>query len=118
MGPALALLKQLGSSPQASAAMTRFLQMLGRGGTAQKALTAGPYRNVPDTLMGYAKQGMQRGYGEQGYQFELPVRVQIPGMEAWEDAVRGLNFPHAMERALRDCPGASIEPLINNLTGK
>ena len=118
MGPALALLQRLGSSPQASAAMTRLYQLLGRVGSAQKALTAGPYAKVPDTLMGFAKQGIQRGFGEQRYPFELPVRVQLPGMESWEDAVSGLNFTHAMERALRNWPGASIEPLINNLLGK
>jgi len=74
-------------------------------------LTRGPYANVPEQLMGFAKSGRyQKGFHEQNYPYELPIEVQIPGMEPFDDAQKGMNFLHAMARALRNWEGAGIIP--------
>ena len=75
-----------------------------------KALGRGAYSKLPDTMMGFSEKN-PKGFADQAYRFELPVQVQIPGQEPFEDTVKGLNFSHAMARALRNWPGASIVPL-------
>ena len=83
------------------------------GGGVRKAIGPGSYAKLPDTMMGFTKNPgpFAASFYEQKYPFELPVQVQIKGIDPWEDAVKGLNFQHALARALRNWPGASIVPL-------
>lgn len=68
------------------------------------------YENAPDGLMGFASDpSRQRGYGEQGYRFNQPVKVTLPGGETFTDEIMGLNAPHALERARRNWPGSTVE---------
>ena len=96
-------------------AVTSLTGVVGARGTPfkslrTKAIGPGAYAKLPDTLMGLSERN-PKGFADQMYRFELPVQVQIPGQEPFEDAVKGLNFQHAMARALRNWPGASIVPL-------
>jgi hypothetical protein len=75
------------------------------------SLGTGAYSKLSDALMGFGKYE-SKPFLEQAYKYELPVQVQIPGIEPFFDAVKGLNFTHAMARALRNWPGASIIPMI------
>ena len=72
-----------------------------------------PYSKAPDSLMGFRKNGQNKGYDETNYKHEQKVRVHFDdGGGAHEDAIKGLNKSHAMERARRNWPDASkIEPL-------
>jgi hypothetical protein len=69
-----------------------------------------PYGNAPDNLMGFRKEGPQRGYDETKYRREQPVKVTFPDGPIFFDAIKGSNKPHAMERARRNWEGAKIEP--------
>lgn len=71
-----------------------------------------PYENVPDELMGFAKDGSrQKGYEEQNYKFEQPVLVSIEGQKPFQDQIKGLNREHALERARRNWEGADIQAI-------
>ena len=62
--------------------------------------------------MGFRKSGQNKGYHETNYKHEQKVRVHFEDTgDKFEDAIKGLNKPHAMERARRNWPGAKIEPL-------
>jgi len=83
-----------------------------------KAIGPGAYSGLSDPMMGFNKierLGNQKGYAEQNYQYNLPVQVQMKGIDPWQDEIKGLNFQHAMARALRNWPGASVVPLQSNL---
>lgn len=70
------------------------------------------YENTPDNLMGFSNDpGKQKGYSEQGYSYNQPVRVTFSDGTSIIDEVKGLNKPHALERASRNWEGATIEPL-------
>jgi hypothetical protein len=94
-----------------------FEDAVGGGGSAGGAMRAAPdyakapYSNAPDSLMGFRKQGPQKGYDETNYKYELPVRVTYPDKDVFEDGIKGLNKAHALERARRNWPGATVEPL-------
>lgn len=76
------------------------------GGANELRAGVRPYQNVPDNLMGYRRNGPQKGYGEQNYSHSQPVQVTFPGGETFIDAVTGMNADHALERAYRNWPGA------------
>jgi inorganic pyrophosphatase-like protein/conjugative element/phage-associated large polyvalent protein len=68
-----------------------------------------PYASVPDSLMGFRKEGPQKGFDETKYPHVQDVRVTFPGREPFEDAIKGMNKEHALERARRNWKGAEIE---------
>lgn len=68
-----------------------------------------PYANVPDSLMGFRRNGPNRGFDEQGYPFVQAVRVTFSDGRSFTDEIKGMNRDHAMERARRNWEGATIE---------
>lgn len=69
------------------------------------------YKNVPDSLMGFKKDGQNKGYDETKYPYSQDVRVKI-GDETFEDSIKGMNKAHALERAHRNWPNADeITPI-------
>lgn len=95
--------------------------LLGLGGSpagaslamaAAPALRARPYSAASDALMGFRRSGPQKGFAETNYPHELRVRVDLGDGQIFDDAIKGLNGPHALERALRNWPDAvSIKPI-------
>jgi hypothetical protein len=71
-------------------------------GTDLRKVTTG-YERVSDALLGFTKDlGRQKGYEEQNYKYTLPVEISTDGGKTWyEDAVKGLNYGHAVEKAKR-----------------
>lgn len=71
-----------------------------------------PYQNVPDSLMGFSRNGPGKSYEEQKYKHVQPVRVHWEDGMSHEDSIKGLNKHHAVERAYRNWAGAShVEPI-------
>lgn len=68
-----------------------------------------PYENVPDSLMGFRKDGTAQPYAESNYKHSQPVKVTFEGDAPFFDEVKGLNQAHALERARRNWEGATIE---------
>ena len=76
----------------------------------QKAIDT--YKNTPDSLMGFnSGKGPNKAFEEQNYKFEQPVHVSWPDGQVHTDAVKGLNRTHALARAARNWPDATITPL-------
>ena len=72
-----------------------------------------PYANVPDSLMGYRKQGPQKGFDETKYPHIQDVEVTFPKQgifpqQTFVDQIKGMNADHAVERAYRNWSGAHI----------
>lgn len=88
----------------------RFPKELGKVPSPSVVPTKRPYQTAPDELMGFRKMGEQKGYFETAYRHEQKVRVKFPGEKAFSDQIKGLNKPHALERARRNWPGAKITP--------
>ena len=70
-----------------------------------------PYTNVPDSLMGYRRNGPQKGFEESNYPHVQNVQVTLPKtsslpQETFVDQIRGMNPDHAIERAYRNWPNA------------
>lgn len=68
-----------------------------------------PYENTPDSLMGFRRDGQNKSFDQQNYPIEQDVKVQLPGDEPFVDTIKGMNQPHALERARRNWPDAQIE---------
>ena len=64
----------------------------------------------PKPFMNLGKQPV-KGFAEEAFKYELPVRVSLPSGEVFEDVVKGLNRGHAMARARSNWEGAGIEAL-------
>lgn len=78
---------------------------------AAKPQSERPYKNVPDALMGFGKDGpYQKGFHDTKYPHTQPVRVTWEDGTTMVDAIKGMNEKHAIERAHRNWPGAKIEP--------
>jgi hypothetical protein len=69
------------------------------------------YEGAPDSLMGFKKSGPQTAYEDSKYKKEITVRVTFDNGNSMIDGMKGLNTPHAMERARRNWDGAEIELL-------
>lgn len=72
------------------------------------------YEKVPDSLMGFRRDGQlsKRGYEGEKFKHIQAVRVIWPDGDSIEEALKGLNKAHALERARRNWPTASeIIPL-------
>lgn len=61
-----------------------------------------PYQNVPDSLMGFRKNGPQRGFEDTNYPHTQDVQVVFPDREVMSDQIKGMNPDHALERAYRN----------------
>jgi hypothetical protein len=84
----------------------------GSGGGVKAGEAARPYQNVPDSLMGYRRSGQQKGFDDTNYKHTQPVRVTFPDTgDTFDDAIKGMNKTHALERAYRNWPGAIIQPI-------
>lgn len=89
------------------------VSMLSRNGETRFNASR-PYQNAPDSLMGFKGDGKeQTPYEEQKYRYEQPVRVTLEDGQVFEDAIKGLNRAHAIERAYRNWPTATnVEPIV------
>jgi N12 class adenine-specific DNA methylase len=68
------------------------------------------YEGVPDNLMGFGKQ--PKGFTETKYPYELEVYYSYDKGVTWhDDAIKGMNPLHALERARRNWPDAQIRTL-------
>lgn len=66
------------------------------------------YGGAPDSLMGFRKKGRpSKGYEEGNYKTKITVVVG-EGSDSFVDGIRGLNVPHAMERARRNWEGENV----------
>jgi hypothetical protein len=65
-----------------------------------------PYRNVPDSLMGYRRHGQQRGFEDSNYPHTQNVEITLDNGDKFTDAIKGMNRRHAIERAYRNWVGA------------
>jgi len=71
-----------------------------------------PYENAPDNLMGFPKDKPTKSFWDQKYSHVQFVRVKWADGQEIVDAVKGVNGPHAMERARRNWKDAAeIVPL-------
>ena len=75
-----------------------------------------PYANTRDSLMGFSRRreerGDIRGYDQERYSYDLEVQIDFGNGDVMIDRVKGLNAPHALERAYRNWGSAvSITPL-------
>ena len=68
------------------------------------------YANVSDSLMGYTGDTKApTGYSESNYSKEITVVVKFAdGTKDLVDGMKGLNVPHAMERAKRNWPAGEV----------
>jgi len=72
------------------------------------------YEKVPDSLMGFRRDGQpnMKGFDGEKYRHIQAVRITWPDGVTMEDVLKGLNKAHALERARRNWPTASeIIPL-------
>jgi hypothetical protein len=60
------------------------------------------YKNTPDSLMGYKKNGPQKSSGETNYRHYEFLKLTTDKGDVFYDAVPGLNKSHALERAIRN----------------
>lgn len=78
------------------------------------------YEKVPDSLMGFRRDGQpnMKGFAGEKYRHIQAVRITWPDGVSMEDVLKGLNKVHALERARRNWPTASeIIPLeIDEIT--
>lgn len=98
--------------------MATFAGVGGLGGTGSGGVALGagpslrPYKNVPDNLMGFRKNGQQKSFDETNYAHEQPVKITFPDTgDTFVDSIKGLNKHHALERAYRNWEGAEVQPL-------
>ena len=70
-----------------------------------------PYQTAPDSLMGFRRNGPQAAFEEGNYQHIQPVEVTLNGGDKFVDAIKGLNQPHAIERAYRNWDASNIRPI-------
>jgi hypothetical protein len=93
------------------------LEMVAKQGPALPSKLPSSFGRVPDELMGFPKPGTGRSgksFREDRYPGELDVRLSMPrmfgkGTETWDDAIAGLNYEQALERARRNWPDADIK---------
>ena len=66
--------------------------------------------SAPKPFMKLGKQPV-KGFSEEMFKYELPVRVTLPTGETFDDVVKGLNRGHAFARARSNWEGLPIELL-------
>jgi hypothetical protein len=67
-----------------------------------------PYKEVPDTLMGFKKTGPNKGFEDTKYKHTEYVKVTFPNGRTIYDAIKGMSSEHALERARRNWPNTEI----------
>lgn len=74
------------------------------------------YENTPNSLMGFKRDGYtNKPFNQQNYKYIQAFRIIWANGDEIEDAVKGLNKQHAIERARRNWPDAEkIIPLDLN----
>ena len=97
---------------QISSALLTARQVRADGGAAR------PYAKVPDSLLGFKRSGPNTAYHEQKWKHEQWVEVAHPTGDKHVDAIKGHNSEHALERARRNWPGASIRPISEEEAAK
>lgn len=97
--------KQIGVKKKPSGPMTQEGLFQKEGGERRS------YGNAPRGLMGFRKSGPNKSYHESNYKKEITVRVTLDNGQSFVDGMKGLNTPHALERARRNWDGATIELL-------
>lgn len=70
-----------------------------------------PYANVPNQLMGFRRNGVNKTFEEDNFSKTIVVRVKFPNGQTIIDGMSGLNSSHALERARRNWDGAEIEQI-------
>ncbi len=81
------------------------------GGALKPAVKAGgvvvrPYKNVPDSLMGFRRSGQNKAFEETKYPHTQSIIVDFGDGDVMVDAIKGMNPAHALERAYRNWPDA------------
>lgn len=104
--------RKVAKKPQETAESTPLFGEKGKQGTLFSAEDR-PYRNVPDALMGYRRNGPQKGFDETKYPFVQAVRVTTPDGNSFVDQIKGMNSAHALERAHRNWEGSRVVPISN-----
>lgn len=99
--------KLLGLDPQRAEAQER----QHAAAVTKEASETFALEDVPNSLMGFPKEGPTKPFDEQRYPFVQAVRVTWPDGQTHDDAVKGMNAAHALERARRNWPGAEIEAI-------
>jgi hypothetical protein len=122
----LAMLMQ-GASPMQQVADDPFSRrdavnpIMGLEGAGGPRAGGRAYQNAPDSLMGFRRNGPQRGYEERGGK-SFNVRVDFgdrppifghPMPRYHDDAVKGLNKSHALEHAYRNWPNAKNIEIVD-----
>ncbi|RLI35956.1 hypothetical protein DRO66_06550, partial [Candidatus Bathyarchaeota archaeon] len=75
------------------------------------------YSKAPNNLLGFSKDPfIQKGFYDQNYSFTARVKITFPRIgatpgQSFVDEIRGLNKPHALERARRNWDGATVQYL-------
>lgn len=65
------------------------------------------YEKVPRQLMGFVRNGANKGFDETKYPFALDVDIHFPDGEVYQDTIKGMNLRHALERAKENWPAAN-----------
>lgn len=94
-----------GTSPEAGAGLMAAMGMMSPMGRLR------PYQGVPDQLMGFRRNGPQRGFHEENFKHEQWLEITLPDGTKFVDAIKGLNKPHALERAHRNWDAKEISPI-------
>jgi hypothetical protein len=69
------------------------------------------YQSAPDSLMGFRRSGPNVEFEASNYPHTQWVKVTFPNGETHIDAIKGMNQPHAIERAYRNWDAKSVEPI-------
>ena len=77
----------------------------------QESIAEPSYANVPRGLMGFRKNGPQKGFAQEKYKHVQYVKVAFPDGTTFVDAIKGLNKPHALARAKLNWDGANVEAI-------
>ena len=110
--------RYLASFKPADAVRARIIEGSGQGaggenqGAAGKEVTRStnrPYSNAPAALMGFRRGAPNKPFEEQRYKHVEFVRVTWEDGRSILEAQRGLNKPHALERARRNWSDAEVE---------
>lgn len=83
------------------------------------------YAGVPNSLMGFRNSGQNKNYSESNFKTEIVVVITNQN-ETFVDGIKGLNVPHAMERARRNWAGDSVkfagvgtpDPIVRDDSGR
>ena len=68
------------------------------------------YENVPDNLLGFRKQGQNKGFDETKFPYTLDLLISVDGGKTYfEDSIKGMNYKQAIEIAKRNWEGSILK---------